>query len=59
MEKQFVIDDLKLGESWRLFRILGEFVEGVEKLHDLGPAVSIFGSARTAPEAAQGCEQVD
>ncbi|MGD9332256.1 MAG: TIGR00730 family Rossman fold protein [Desulfobacterales bacterium] len=50
MEKQFVIDDLKLGESWRLFRIMGEFVEGVEKLHDLGPAVSIFGSARTAPE---------
>ena len=50
MEKQFVIDDLKLGESWRLFRIMGEFVEGVERLHDLGPAVSIFGSARTAPE---------
>ena len=42
MEKQFVIDDLKLGESWRLFRIMGEFVEGVEKLHDLGPAVSVF-----------------
>jgi uncharacterized protein (TIGR00730 family) len=50
MEKQFVIDDLALGESWRLFRIMGEFVEGVEKLHDLGPAVSIFGSARTAPD---------
>ncbi len=50
MEKQFVIDDLKLGESWRLFRIMGEFVEGVEKLHDLGPAVSIFGSARTEPD---------
>jgi uncharacterized protein (TIGR00730 family) len=49
MEKQFIIDDLKLGESWRLFRIIGEFVEGVEKLHDLGPAVSIFGSARTQP----------
>ncbi|MBI5553103.1 MAG: TIGR00730 family Rossman fold protein [Desulfobacterales bacterium] len=47
MEKQFIIDDLKLGESWRLFRILGEFVEGVETLHDLGPAVTIFGSART------------
>jgi len=46
MEKQFLIDDLKLSESWRLFRILGEFVEGVERLHDLGPAVSIFGSAR-------------
>jgi hypothetical protein len=50
MEKQFIIDDLKLGESWRLFRIIGEFVEGVEKLHDLGPAVSIFGSARTNPK---------
>ena len=50
MERQFVIDDLKLGESWRMFRIMGEFVEGVEKLFDLGPAVSIFGSARVAPK---------
>jgi len=50
MEKQFVIDDLKLGESWRLFKIMGEFVEGVESLHDLGPAVSIFGSARLKPD---------
>lgn len=50
MEKQFVIDDLKLTESWRLFRIMGEFVEGVEKLHELGPAVSIFGSARIKPD---------
>jgi len=50
MEKQFVIDDLKLEESWRLFKIMGEFVEGVESLHDLGPAVSIFGSARISPE---------
>jgi len=50
MEKQFVIDDLKLGESWRLFKIMGEFVEGVESLHDLGPAVSIFGSARIQPD---------
>lgn len=50
MEKQYLIDDLKLTESWRLFRILGEFVEGVERLHDLGPAVSIFGSARIKPD---------
>ncbi len=50
MEKQFLIDDLKLGESWRLFKIMGEFVDGVEALHDLGPAVSIFGSARTKPD---------
>jgi len=49
MEKQFIVDDLKLGESWRLFRIMGEFVEGIESLHDLGPAVTIFGSARTLP----------
>ena len=59
MEKQFVIDDLKLGESWRLFRIMGEFVEGVEKLHDLGPAVSIFGSARTVPDAPAYQKAVD
>lgn len=50
MEQQFLIDDLKLGESWRLFKIVGEFVEGVEGLHDIGPAVSIFGSARTQPD---------
>jgi len=50
MEQQFLIDDLRLGESWRLFKILGEFVDGVEALHDLGPAVSIFGSARVATD---------
>lgn len=50
MERQFLIDDFKLGESWRLFKIIGEFVEGVEALHDLGPAVSIFGSARIQPD---------
>ena len=50
MEKQFVIDDFKLGESWRLFKIMGEFVDGIETLHDLGPAVSIFGSARVHPD---------
>jgi uncharacterized protein (TIGR00730 family) len=50
MEKQFIIDDFKLGESWRLFKIMGEFVDGIETLHDLGPAVSIFGSARVNTE---------
>lgn len=49
MEKQFLIDDFKLGESWRLFKIIGEFVDGVEALHTIGPAISIFGSARTPP----------
>ncbi len=49
-ERQFLIDELKVEESWRLFKILGEFVEGIESLHDIGPAVSIFGSARTKPK---------
>ncbi len=51
MEKQFLIDDFKLGEPWRLFKIMGEFVDGVENLHDIGPAVSIFGSARLKPQS--------
>lgn len=50
MEKQFLIDEFKLGESWRIFKIIGEFVEGVEALNDVGPAVSIFGSARTSSD---------
>jgi len=50
MEKQFLIDEFKLEESWRIFKIIGEFVEGVESLYDIGPAVSIFGSARTSPD---------
>ena len=46
MEKQFLVDDFKIGEAWRLFKIMGEFVDGVETLHDIGVAASIFGSAR-------------
>jgi hypothetical protein len=37
-------------ETWRIFRIMAEFVEGFEELASVGPAVSIFGSARTSPE---------
>jgi hypothetical protein len=36
-------------DTWRVFRIMGEFVEGFERLHQAGPGVSVFGSARTAP----------
>lgn len=50
MEKQYLINDFKAGESWRVFKIMGEFVEAVEALYNLGPAVSIFGSARTTPD---------
>ena len=44
-------------ESWRVFRIIGEFVEGFEELSGLGPCVSIFGSARLtkADPAYQKC----
>lgn len=37
-------------DPWRALRILGEFVEGFDTLADLGPAVTIFGSARTPPD---------
>ncbi len=49
MEKQFLVDDFKIGEAWRLFKIMGEFVDGVETLHDIGVAASIFGSVRIKP----------
>jgi len=48
-EKQYVIDAMTIQDSWRLFKILGEFVNGFETLGDLYPAVSIFGSARVQP----------
>ncbi|MDO9632131.1 MAG: TIGR00730 family Rossman fold protein, partial [Humidesulfovibrio sp.] len=44
--KQYLIDDLSMQESWRLFKILSEIVDGFETLNDVGPAVSVFGSAR-------------
>jgi uncharacterized protein (TIGR00730 family) len=46
MEKQYVLDYITLKDSWRLFHILAEFVEGFENLTDVHPAVTIFGSAR-------------
>jgi len=47
-----MIEDLKGDESWRIFRIISEFTEGVDRLSNLGYAVSIFGSARLPPENA-------
>ena len=48
--KQYLIDDLSMQESWRLFKIMSEIVEGFENLSEIGPAVSMFGSARVKPE---------
>jgi uncharacterized protein (TIGR00730 family) len=41
-----MIEDLRKSETWRVFRIQSELVEGFETLYDLGPAVTIFGSSR-------------
>lgn len=49
-ESRFVIDDFIHTDTWRLFRIMSEFVEGFEALTQLPPAVAVFGSARTHPK---------
>ena len=41
---------IKTNDSWAIFKIMGEFVGGYEKLSKIGPCVSIFGSARTKPD---------
>jgi len=43
-------NEIKTDNSWRVFKIMSEFVEGFEKLSRIGPCVSIFGSARTKPD---------
>jgi uncharacterized protein (TIGR00730 family) len=40
-------NDIKASDSWQIFKIMSEFVEGFEKMSRIGPCVSIFGSART------------
>ena len=40
------MEDLRTSETWRVFRIQAELIDGIETLHDLGPAVSVFGSSR-------------
>ncbi len=43
-------NDIKASDSWHIFKIMSEFVEGFERMAKIGPCVSIFGSARTKPE---------
>ena len=43
-------NEIKTNDSWAIFKIMGEFVNGFEKMSQIGPCVSIFGSARTKNE---------
>ena len=45
-KEQFILNEIKVGDTWRMFRIMAEFVEGFEQLAGLAPAVTVFGSAR-------------
>ena len=43
-------NEIKTSDSWQIFKVMSEFVEGFEKMGKIGPCVSIFGSARTKEE---------
>lgn len=43
-------NEIKTSDSWVIFKVMAEFVEGFDKLAQIGPCVSIFGSARTKPD---------
>lgn len=48
-EPKYCLDNSVVGDSWRMFRVMSEFVEGFDALSALDvPAVTIYGSARTA-----------
>ena len=47
--QQYVVDALSIEESWRVFRIMAEFVDAIETMSQIHNAVSIFGSARVEP----------
>jgi uncharacterized protein (TIGR00730 family) len=59
-DKQYVINEITIQDSWRMFRIMAEFVDGFEALAKYHPAVSIFGSTRVKPgdEVYQKAEQI-
>ncbi|MCF6238852.1 MAG: hypothetical protein L3J79_08590 [Candidatus Marinimicrobia bacterium] len=42
--------EIKSKNSWQVFRIMAEFVEGFDALTEIGPSVTVFGSARTKPD---------
>jgi hypothetical protein len=50
MPNGYEINEMAKEESWRMFRIMGEMVEGFDRLSGIEPAVSIYGSARVKPD---------
>jgi uncharacterized protein (TIGR00730 family) len=50
-ERQYIVDDLTKDDTWRMFNIIAEFVEGFDILPEVYPAVSIFGSSRSHPKS--------
>ncbi|HEY9712380.1 MAG TPA: TIGR00730 family Rossman fold protein [Chroococcales cyanobacterium] len=48
-DSRFVLDEMTARDTWRIFRIMAELVEGFDEMGKIGPAVSIFGSARSQP----------
>lgn len=48
-ESQYVIDEISAKDTWRIFRIMSELVEGFDTMGRIGPAVSMFGSKRCKP----------
>ena len=50
VERQYLIDAMTVNDTWRLFKIMAEIVDGFETLSEFHPCVSIFGSARIGPD---------
>ena len=48
--KQKPWNEIRTNDSWAIFKIMSEFVNGYESMARIGPCVSIFGSARTKPD---------
>jgi uncharacterized protein (TIGR00730 family) len=49
--KQYLLEDFTQADTWRMFRIMAEFVEGFEMMNGIPPTVTIFGSARSKPNS--------
>jgi len=50
-EKQYLVDELTYRDTWRMFHIMAEFVQGFEAMPEVYPAVTIFGSSRAKPQS--------